>query len=126
MIKQPFDPGNLKIKRQKILNLFMDRNWHDANELVDKFGSAWNQRKNLDLKLKGGISFISRFIPGTRSLWAYRLITPNRDIDLEHTCLKSKVPKPKLPLVNNTALNPYRSKSCRQHRRKPFYQLSLF
>lgn len=126
MSKIPFDPENLKIKRQKILNLFMDHNFHFSTELVYLFGSAWNQRKNIDLKAKGGLSFISKHVSGTVSLWEYRLITPCDEINLEHTCLKSKVPKPKLPLVNYSASFPDRIIPCRQRRRKPFQQISLF
>ena len=115
MIKQPFDPGNLKIKRQKILFFFMDHNWHDANELCDKFGSAWNQRKNLNLRKKGHLAFISRFVLGTKSLWEYRLLTPNIKIDLEHTCL--------IPDSNESKLQTM--KKIKPHS-KPLVHLSLF
>ena len=76
-------------KKVKVLRFFTDLRWHSNGQLTALFGSSWNQRKNIDLKLKGGISFESKCIDSKKGIWIYRLTTCPDQIDLANCCLKS-------------------------------------
>jgi len=115
MFNQLPNPDEFALQRQKVLAFFLDRAWHEAAELVDLFGWGWNQRKNIDLAGRGGIKFQTKRYKGKAQHYAYRLITPNRDIDLVNCRLKPKKIIPKLSTVIATPSNNLK-----------FFQLSIF
>lgn len=73
-------------KAEQFLRYMADRQWHSNGELMYRFGTSYNQRKN-EMQRDGGIRFERRSgdEPG---LWYYRLATPPNEIDFEHLCLK--------------------------------------
>ncbi|MDD5230202.1 MAG: hypothetical protein PHC43_02650 [Candidatus Marinimicrobia bacterium] len=80
-------------KKRLVLLYFADRQRHLNSELVSRFGWAWNQRKNIELK-QAGIRIDGEMINGNTAAWEYWLVTPNEDIDFEKCCLKPESDKP--------------------------------
>jgi len=74
-------------KKRRILLYFTDRQWHTGLEMTQRFGWAWNQRKN-EMQRLGRIEFEARTVRHDSSNWEYRLVTPNDEIDFVNCCRK--------------------------------------